>query len=123
MEPMTYVMSPRGILKIAQVIFVVISLGMWFSLINYWSDFVTGTVFLGFFTSLALFAQNALTGPSRVLEILLSGVLCLFFFISCILVLVHFHTLPVGNACGSFCLFASVVYGLDVFFTFKEESE
>ncbi|XP_045603587.1 uncharacterized protein [Procambarus clarkii] len=124
MDPMTYVMSPRGILKVSQMVLVVVVVGLWFSLVHSWQHFVTGTVFLSLFTCFGLFAQNALHGHSRVLEILLSGVLSIFFFVSGILVLAKYSSKePVADACGAFSFFLCVIYGLDVFFSYRQDSE
>lgn len=68
-------------------------------------------------------------------EILLSGVLALFFFVSGIIVLVKankacafafcvdFTRKNVAETCGAFCFFCTVVYAVDVFFAFKIETE
>ncbi|KAK4300978.1 hypothetical protein Pmani_026850 [Petrolisthes manimaculis] len=135
MTMMEYLASPRGILKLAQMLLVLITLGLWFGTLNYWGDFITGTVFLGFFSALALFIQNMLLGPSRVSEILLSGLLALFFLVSGIIVLVKANQICLGfscvdlskqnvaEACGAFCFFCTIVYAADVFFAFKIETE
>ncbi|KAK3885352.1 hypothetical protein Pcinc_010431 [Petrolisthes cinctipes] len=135
MGMMEYLASPRGILKLTQLILVIITLGLWFGTLNYWGDFITGTVFLGFFSALVLFVQNMLLGPSRVSEILMSGLLALFFMVSGIIVLVKanqvclgvscvdFTKKSVAEACGAFCFFCTIVYAADVFFAFKIETE
>ncbi|XP_042220343.1 uncharacterized protein LOC121865075 [Homarus americanus] len=123
MTMVEYVASPRGILKICHMVFVLIVLGTWFGYTNTWRDFVTGTVFLAFFSGIILFAQNMLLGPSRVAEILTSGLLTLFFFVSGICVLAFYSGSPVPDACGSFCFFTSIIYGIDVYFAFQIEVE
>ncbi|XP_071513071.1 uncharacterized protein [Panulirus ornatus] len=122
MTMMEYIVSPRGILKIIQLVFVVIVLGMWFSLSHAMQDFVSGTVIMALFSSLTLMAQNLLLGPSRVTEVLMSGVQAFFFFVSGILVLVMYNA-PVSAACGSFCFFTCIAYGVDVYFAFQIETE
>ncbi|XP_045133505.1 uncharacterized protein LOC123517478 [Portunus trituberculatus] len=123
MAMMEYLLSPRGFIKLSQMLLVVVTLGTWFGLWTDWRDFVTGTVFMAFFTALAVFTQNMLAAPARVLEILLSGVLSLFMVICGIVVLVEASASPVGATCGAFCFFSAVAYGLDVFFAFKIEAE
>lgn len=123
MAMMEYLLSPRGFIKIGQMLLVVITLGTWFGVFTDWRDFITGTVFMAFFTSIAIFTQNMLAAPSRVLEILMSGLLALFLAICGIVVLVEKADDPVGATCGAFCFFSAVAYGLDVFFAFKIEAE
>lgn len=123
MAMMEYLLSPRGFIKISQILLVLIALGTWFGVATSSRDFVTGTVFMAFFINIAIFTQNMLTNNARVTEILMSGLLSLFFIICGIVVLVDYTGDPVAETCGAFCFFCAVAYGIDVFFAFKLEVE
>ncbi|KAG0713825.1 hypothetical protein GWK47_015315 [Chionoecetes opilio] len=123
MAMMEYMLSPRGIIKVSQMLLVLITLGTWFGLVTDWRDFITGTIFTAFFTSIAIFAHNMLADHARVMEILMSGLLTLFLAISGIVVLVEKAADPLGATCGAFCFFSAVAYGLDLFFAFRLETE
>lgn len=118
---MEYLLSPRGIIKLSQLLLIIITLGTWFGLGDDWRDFITGTIFTALFSALAIFTQNMIADHARVVEILMGGVLCLFLSISGIIVLVKVSGDPVAATCGSFCFFTAVAYGVDVFFAFKLE--
>ncbi|XP_066980991.1 uncharacterized protein [Macrobrachium rosenbergii] len=116
---MVYVVSIRGIVKIAEAILIVITMGLWYGIAYGWPLFVTGTIMTSVYTTFALAAQNIILGPSRVAELLLYGLSTLFLVISAIVIFAKVSYSSTAIACGVCCIIAGLLYAADIFLTLK----